>query len=56
MLVPDTPEHQEALVRALQQHVTQALLVRQTIVNRVLHATMYVQQALTHTVLFLMQP
>ena len=34
MLVPDTPEHQAGLVRALQQHVTQALLVIQTIVSQ----------------------
>ena len=34
MLVPDTPEHQEGLVQVLQQHVTQALLVIQTIVSQ----------------------
>ena len=55
-LVPDTPEHQAGLVRALQQHVTQALPVRQTTVSRVLHATMFVHQALIRIVVFLMQP
>ena len=56
MLVPDIPEHQEALVQVLLQHVIPALLVSPVIAKVVLHVITYVHQAHIHIAQFLMQP
>ena len=52
MLVPDIPEHQQALVRVLLQHVIPALLVSPVIAKVVLLVITYVHQAHTLIPLF----